>query len=300
MAVESVANRGTALVTGGTDGLGRAAAIMLAARGYRVFAGGRNAERRTALNQLARERQLSLETLELDVRDDVSVNACVSEIERRAGPVDVLVNNAGIAIGAAMEEISIDDLLKVYDTNVFGLLRATKRVLPEMRRRRRGRIVNMSSIAGKVASPILGPYSSSKHAVEAISDSLRHELYPFGIYVALIEPGYIETSLNRTANELSSAYTRGAQESPYRGVYESFLAGWENIRKASTDSPEDCARVILRAIEENPPQPRYLVTRPAKIGAFMRRVMPDRMFDRGIRKQFGLDDVRRAMGKGTR
>ncbi|HEX5425956.1 MAG TPA: SDR family oxidoreductase [Candidatus Acidoferrales bacterium] len=300
MAVESLAHRGTALVTGGTDGLGRAAAIMLAARGYRVFAGGRNEERRAALDQLARERKLPLESLDLDVRDDASVNACVSEIERRAGPVDVLVNNAGIAIGAAMEEISIEDLLKVYDTNVFGLLRMTKRVLPEMRRRRRGRIVNMSSIAGKVASPILGPYSSSKHAVEAISDSLRHELYPFGIFVALIEPGYIETSMNHTANELSSAYTRAAQDSPYRGVYESFLAGWEKIRKASTDSPEDCARVILRAIEDNPPQPRYLVTRPAKIAAFMRRVMPDRMFDRGIRKQFGLDDVRSAVEKAAR
>ena len=299
MAVESPAYRGTALVTGGTDGLGRAAAIMLAARGYRVFAGGRNEGRRTALEQLARERKLPLEILELDVRDDVSVNACVSEIERRAGPVDVLVNNAGIAIGAAMEEISIDDLLKVYDTNVFGLLRVTKRVLPEMRRRQRGRIVNMSSIAGKVAAPILGPYSSSKHAVEAISDSLRHELYPFGIFVALIEPGYIETSMNQTAYELSSAYTQRTQQSPYRGVYQAFLANWEKTRKASTDSPEDCARVILHATEDNPPQPRYLVTRPAKIAAFMRRVMPDRAFDRSMRKRLGLDRLRSAMERAA-
>lgn len=299
MAVESPAYRGTALVTGGTDGLGRAAAIMLAARGYRVFAGGRNGERRAALDQLAHERKLPLESLELDVRDDASVNGSVSEIERRAGPVDVLVNNAGIAIGAAMEEISIDDLLKVYDTNVFGLLRVTKRVLPEMRRRRRGRIVNMSSIAGKVAAPILGPYSSSKHAVEAISDSLRYELYPFGIFVALIEPGYIETSMNQTAYELSSAYTQRTQEGPYRGVYQAFLANWEKTRKASTDSPEDCARVILRATEDNPPQPRYLVTRPAKIAAFMRRVMPDRAFDRGMRKRLGLDRLRSAMERAA-
>lgn len=300
MAVESQTNRGTVLVTGGTDGLGRAAVVLFAQRGYRAFAGGRNAERRATLDQLARERKLPLETLELDVRDDASVNACVSEIERRAGPVDVLVNNAGIAIGAAMEEISIDDLLKVYDTNVFGLLRVTKRVLPEMRRRRRGRIINMSSIAGKVSSPILGPYSSSKHAVEAISDSLRHELYPFGIFVALIEPGYIETSMNQTAYELSSAYTQQAQQSPYRGVYECFLGGWEKTRKASTDSPEDCARVILRAIEATPPQPRYLVTRPAKIAAFMRRVMPDRAFDRGMRKQLGLDQMKSTMEKAAR
>lgn len=299
MAGESQANRGAVLVTGGTDGLGRAAAILLAQRGYRVFAGGRNPERRAALDQLACESKLPLETLELDVRDDASVNACISEIERRAGPVDVLVNNAGIAIGAAMEEISLDDLLKVYDTNVFGLLRATKRVLPEMRRRRHGRVVNMSSIAGKIASPILGPYSSSKHAVEAISDSLRHELYPFGIFVALIEPGYIETSMNRNAAQLSSSYASAAERSPYRGVYQAFLGTWEKTRKSSTDSPEDCARVILRAIEENPPRPRYLVTRPAKIAAFMRRVMPDRTFDRGMRKQLGLDQLKSVMEKAA-
>jgi NAD(P)-dependent dehydrogenase (short-subunit alcohol dehydrogenase family) len=283
--------RGTALVTGGTDGLGRATAVLLAERGSRVFAAGRNAERRAALEQLARERKLPLETLELDVRDDASVNACVSEIERRAGPVDVLVNNAGIAIGAAMEEISLDDLRKVYDTNIFGLLRVTKRVLPEMRRRRRGRIINMSSIAGKIASPILGPYSSSKHAVEAISDSLRHELYPFGIFVVLIEPGYIETSMNQTAYELSSAYTQRAENSPYRAVYEGFLHGWEKTRKSATDSPEDCARVILRAVEDNPPDARYLVTRPAKVAALMRRILSDRAFDRGMRKQFQLDEL---------
>ncbi|HTU35290.1 MAG TPA: SDR family oxidoreductase [Candidatus Acidoferrum sp.] len=299
MAVEFQANRGTALITGGTDGLGRAAAILLAQRGYRVFAAGRNAERRAALDQVAREHTLPLEILELDVRDDASVNACISEIERRAGPVDVLVNNAGIAIGAAMEEISFDDLLTVYNTNVFGVLRVTKRVLPEMRRRRRGRIVNMSSIAGKIASPILGPYSSSKHALEAISDSLRHELYPFGIFVVLIEPGYIETSMNRTAHELSSAYTQQAQQSPYRGVYEGFLGSWEKTRRASTDSPEDCARVILRAIEETPPRPRYLVTRPAKVAAFMRRVMSDRAFDRGMRKQLGLEQLKDAMKRAA-
>lgn len=292
--------RGTGLVTGATDGLGRATAILLAERGYRVFAGGRSAERRASLDRLAMERNLPLEALELDVRDDASVNACVSEVERRAGPVDILVNNAGIAIGAAMEEISIADLLKVYDTNVFGLLRVTQRVLPEMRRRRRGRIINMSSIAGKIAAPILGPYSSSKHAVEAISDSLRHELYPFGIHVVLIEPGYIETSMNRTASELSSSYSTAAEKSPYRGIYQSFLRNWEKTRHTSKNTPEDCARVILRAIEETPPRPRYLVTRPAKIASLMKRLMPDRSFDRGMRKQFRLDELRDEMQKEAR
>lgn len=292
--------RGTALVSGATDGLGRATALMLAEHGYRVFAGGRNAERRAALDQLALERKLALETIVLDVCADASVHACVSEIERRAGPVEVLVNNAGIAFGAAMEEISIADLRRQYETNVFGLLRVSQRVLPQMRRRRRGRIVNMSSIAGKIASPILGPYSSSKHAVEAISDSMRLELYPFGIFVILIEPGYIETSMNRTASELSAAYAKGAETSPYGRVYQAFLAHWQKTRHAAKDRPEDCARVILGAIEEDQPRPRYLVTRPAKMAAFMRRVMPDRIFDRGMRKELGLKQVREALEKESR
>lgn len=294
MASTSEGNRGTVLVTGGTDGLGRATAVLLAERGYRVFAGGRSAERRAALDQAAHERKLPLETLDLDVCDDDSVNAAVSEIERRARPVDILVNNAGIAIAAVMEEISLADLRKQYDTNIFGVLRATRRVLPQMRQRRRGRIINMSSIAGRISSPLMGPYSSSKHAIEAISDSMRLELYPFGIAVVLIEPGYIPTSMNRTAAELSAAYAQGAACSPYRSVYEGFLGSWEKTRKAAKDKPEDCARVILQAIEETPPRARYLVTREAKVAAFMKWAVSDRAWDRGMRKRFGLAEVSNA------
>jgi len=295
MASTSEGNRGTVLVTGGTDGLGRATAVLLAERGYQVFAGGRSAERRAALDQAARDRKLPLETLDLDVCEDASVNAAVSEIEGRAGPVDILVNNAGIAIAAVMEEISLADLRKQYDTNIFGVLRVTQRVLPHMRQHRRGRIINMSSIAGRISSPLMGPYSSSKHAIEAISDSMRLELYPFGIAVVLIEPGYIPTSMNRTAAELSAAYAQGAARSPYRRVYEGFVGSWEKTRKAAKDKPEDCARVILQAIEETPPRARYLVTREAKVAAFMKWAVSDRAWDRGMRKRLGLDEVSNAL-----
>ena len=296
----SEGNRGTVLITGGTDGLGRAAAVLLAEHGYRVFAGSRSAERRAALDQFARERKLPLETLDLDVCDDASVNAGVSEIDRRAGPVDILVNNAGIAIAAVMEEVSLADLRKQYETNIFGVLRTTQRVLPQMRQRRRGRIINMSSIAGRISSPLMGPYSSSKHAIEAISDSMRLELYPFGIAVVLIEPGYIETSMNRTAAALSSAYAQGAAHSPYRIVYQGFFGNWERTRKASKYKPEDCARVILQAIEEPSPRARYLVTREAKIAAFMRWAVSDRAFDRGMKKRLGFDRIGDTAQKETR
>lgn len=285
-------SQGTVLVTGGTDGLGRAAAILLAQSGYRVFSGSRSAQRRATLDQFARDHKLPLETLELDVCSTSSVNACVSEIERRVGPVDVIVNNAGIAIAAVIEEITLDDWQRQYETNVFGVLRATQRVLPKMRERRRGRIINMSSIAGRVAIPILGPYSSSKHALEAISDALRIELYPFGIRVVLIEPGIIKTSMNATAENLSAAYVRGAESSPYKAVYEGFRSSWTQGTKASRDTPEDCARVILRAVEDESPRARYVVTREAKVSAFMKRFLPDRVFDGGVRKRLGLAEFR--------
>lgn len=280
-------------ITGGTDGLGRGAAEFLAARGYRVFAGGRNARRREVLAQFAKEKNLPVEVLPLDITDDASVDAAVAETERRAGAIDVLINNAGIAIGAVMEEISIADLQKVFDTNFFGVVRVMQRVLPGMRKRGRGRLINMSSIAGKISSPVLGAYSASKHALEAVSDSQRLELFPFGISVVLIEPGFIPTGLNRSAAELSSAYLANVGRSPYRGVYQAFRTQWEKTTTASHYTPEDCARVILRAVEDDPPRDRYLVTKDAKIASVMKRILSGRTFDRAMIKRFGLEALRK-------
>ena len=281
-----------ALVSGGTDGLGRATAVMLAEHGFRVFAGGRNIERIAALQQFASERKLQLTAMELEVCDDASVDRAVTQIEKSAGTVDVLVNNAGIAIAAVMEEITLADLRKQFETNFFGLVRMSQRVLPGMRRKLSGRIINMSSIAGKLASPLFGPYSSSKHAVEAVSDAMRLEVYPFGIQVVLIEPGYIPTSMNRNAGELSSAYAKGAEQSPYKSVYQGFLKSWAKTTKSSRYTPEDCARVILRAAEDHPPRARYPVTREAKIGILFRRLLSDRAMDRQMRKAMGIADLR--------
>src|SRR6202453_3061522 len=266
-----------ALITGGTDGLGRAAAVMLAGHGYRVFAS---------------ERKLQLTAMELEVCDDASVDRAVTQIEKTAAPVDVLVNNAGIAIAAVMEEITLADLRRQFETNYFGLVRMSQRVLPAMRRKLRGRIINMSSIAGKLVSPLFGPYSSSKHAVEAVSDAMRLEVYPFGIQVVLIEPGYIPTSMNRNAGELSSAYAKGAEQSPYKSVYQGFLKSWGKTTKSSRYTPEDCARVILRAAEDDPPRTRYPVTREAKLGILFRRLLSDRAMDRQMRKAMGIADLR--------
>lgn len=276
-------------VTGATDGLGRATAIMLAEEGYRVFAAGRDAQKRAALEQFAEEHELPLETLPLDVTRDDSVKEAVSEAERRAGPIDVLVNNAGIAIAAVMEEISVADLRKQFETNIFGVIRVTQRILPGMRERRRGRIVNMSSIAGHVSNPLMGPYSASKHALEAISDATRLELASFGIRVVLIEPGIIPTNINRAGAELSSQYLTNAAESPYAPVYFGFLRTWQKRVAAAKATPEDCARIILKAVRAESPRPRYRVTRDAKITMLMRWLLSDRQLDRLTLRMLGLD-----------
>jgi NAD(P)-dependent dehydrogenase (short-subunit alcohol dehydrogenase family) len=276
------------LITGGTEGLGKATSLLLANEGYRVFAAGRNAAKRVALDTEAKQKNLPLQTLEMDVTDDASVDRAVGIIHETAGPVDILINNAGIAFASVIEEITIDDFRRQFETNFFGMVRVTQRVLPEMRERRRGRIINLSSVAGKMSSPVLGPYSSSKHAVEAMSDSLRIELKPFGVQVILIEPGYIRSDMERATVELSSRYVREAQKSPYAAVYQGFQRGWGKMTKDSKTKPEDCARVILGAIRANPPRARYTVTREAKIVTFLRRVLPDRALDRMMVKTYGV------------
>ena len=288
LAADKNTNSSTVLVTGGTDGLGRATALLLASEGYRVFAGGRNPQRRAALDAAAKERKLPLSTLEMDVADDDSVNRAVSEIEQQAGPVEILINNAGIAIAAVMEEIKLSDLRKQLETNYFGPLRVSQRVLPAMRERRRGRIINMSSVAGLLGNPILGAYASSKHALEGMSDAMRLELMPFGIHVVLIEPGFIPTSMGSTAIELSSEYVTGAQTSPYRAVYEGFQAGWRERTANTKYVPEDCARVVLRAVRDTPPRPRYPVTSSAHVLRWMKRLVSDTAIDNMIAKRFGI------------
>ncbi|MFL5051311.1 MAG: oxidoreductase, partial [Xanthobacteraceae bacterium] len=179
------------LITGASSGIGRATAELLAARGHRVFGGVRAA---------ATARPLAgVELVPLDVRDEASVKACVEEVRRRAGRIDVLINNAGVNLVGAVEETSISQAQALFDTNVIGVLRMIQAVLPGMRRQGAGQIVNISSILGLLPAPFMGLYASTKHAVEGLSESLDHEVRAFGIRVVLIEPHYIRTNLDASA-----------------------------------------------------------------------------------------------------
>jgi NAD(P)-dependent dehydrogenase (short-subunit alcohol dehydrogenase family) len=279
------------LITGATDGLGRAMAIFLAANGYRVFAAGRSAEKRASLDRVAEEKKLQIETLDVDVTSDDSVRRAVARVLDRAGSIDVLINNAGVAYVAVMEEIRLDDLRRQFETNVFGAVRVVQAVLPAMRERRSGRILNISSISGKISVPVMGPYSASKFALEAVSDALRLELSRFGIHVVLIEPGYIPTNMQNASLDLSSAYAARAEKSPYAAVYGGFRHSWKAVTDAARTTPEDCARVILRALLDAPPRARYTVTKRARYGVIAKRFLSDRMFDKSILRSMGLDKM---------
>jgi NAD(P)-dependent dehydrogenase (short-subunit alcohol dehydrogenase family) len=277
----------TVLITGATDGLGRASAILLARHGYRVFAAGRSAEKRVQLDAQAREQNLPLETLEMDVCDDESVQRGVSRVLAAAGVIDVLFNNAGVNYSAAVEELHISDWRRQFETNFFGVLRVTQAVVPHMRERRRGRILMMSSVSGFVTAPTQGAYSSSKFALEAMSNALRLELYPFGVHVILIEPGYIVTGIQQAAMELSRPYLEG-NASPYASLYARFLKSMTTSRKASETTPEGCARVIREAIEAPRPKIRYPVTRLAFVAKWLKRLLSDTAVDAAMRRRFGI------------
>ena len=278
----------TVFITGATDGLGRATAILLAERGYRVFAAGRSAEKRAKLDALAREKGFALETLALDVCDEESVQSAVAQVLEKAGTIDVLFNNAGINISAAVEDLRLADWRKQFETNFFGVLRVTQAVVSHMRERRRGRIIMMSSVSGFVTAPTQGAYSSSKFALEAMSNALRLELFPFDIQVILIEPGYIVTGIQQASTDLSRSYLENVSAGPYAPLYARFHESVNKSRAASETTPEDCARVVLKAVEARNPKFRYTVTRLAVVAKWLKRLLSDRMVDAIFRRRFGI------------
>lgn len=282
------ATQKTVLITGATDGLGRATAILLAQHGYRVFATGRSAEKRAKLDALARDKNLPLETLELDVCEDASVHRAVSAVLAKAGAIDVLFNNAGVNYTASVEDLRMEDWRRQFETNFFGVLRVTQAVVPHMRERRSGRIVMMSSVSGFVTAPTQGAYSSSKFALEAMSNALRLELYPFGVQVILIEPGYIVTGIQQAAMELSKPYLEKMNAGPYALLYSRFFASVTGSRAKSKTTPEDCARVVLQAIEAPNPGIRYGVTQLAVVAKWCKRLLSDKAVDAIFRRRFGI------------
>src|ERR671914_2658810 len=261
------------LITGCSSGIGWTTAEHLAERGWTVYATARNVEAIAPLE--ARGCRL----LPLDVTDEESMRSAVEAVERAEGTVGVLINNAGYSQSGAVEEVPMQKVRRQFETNVFGLVRMCQLVLPEMREQGFGRIVNLSSMGGRLTFPGGGFYHASKYAVEAISDALRFEVRGFGVEVVVIEPGLIRTGFAQTA---VSSMDDGT------GPYAGFEAGVarttrENYERgplaALGGGPEAVAETIERAISAARPRARYTVTPSARVLISARRLLPDRAWD---------------------
>jgi NAD(P)-dependent dehydrogenase (short-subunit alcohol dehydrogenase family) len=228
-------------------------------------------------------------TLALDVTDEASMKAAVATVEAEAGGVGALVNNAGYSQSGPLEELPLDDLRRQFETNVFGLLRLAQLVLPGMRARGGGRIVNVGSMGGRMTFPGGGAYHATKYAVEAISDALRFEVAGFGVHVALIEPGLIRTNFGTTAVGSLEALPEG--DGPYSAFSSAVAATTAGayaglMGRVLGAGPEAVARVIERAITAARPRARYVVTAGARVMIGLHAVLPDRAFDAILARQF--------------
>ncbi len=271
----------TALVTGASAGIGEAIARRLLAEGYRVYAGARRVER---MSDLA---AAGATVLALDVTDDASMVAAVEAIISEAGSIDVLVNNAGYGSYGSLEEVPLSEARRQFEVNVFGLARLTQLVLPAMREKRSGAIVNISSIGGKIYEPFGSWYHATKFAVEGLSDSLRLELEPFGIRVIVIEPGAIKSEWSGIAHDNLLQYSGAGPYKPHAEAHARLL-GSADTSSMGSSPPEAVAKVVSRALAARRPRARY----PAAGGAgpilLLRRFLPDRLFDRALRLMFRL------------
>lgn len=269
------------LVTGCSTGIGRATARHLSARGFTVYATARR------LDSIADLEADGCRLLQLDVTDEASMTAAVDAMVAAEGAVGALVNNAGYAVEGALEEVSIDDLRRQFETNVFGLVRMCQLVLPGMRAQGWGRIVNMSSMGGRLTFPGGGPYHSTKYAVEALSDALRFEVRGFGVGVSIVEPGPISTEFAATAKGNVAA---PGGDSPYatfnQAVVDQIANAYEGRMATFAAGPESVAKVVEKALTAKRPKPRYLMTAAARALVTTRRVLPDRAWDAVMRSQF--------------
>jgi NAD(P)-dependent dehydrogenase (short-subunit alcohol dehydrogenase family) len=268
------------LITGCSTGIGRATAERLAGRGWTVYATARNA------GSIADLAASGCRPLALDVTDEASMVAAVAAVEQAEGAVGVLINNAGYGQDGAIEEVPIADVRRQFETNVFGLVRMIQLVLPGMRRQGWGRVVNVSSMGGKLVFPGGGFYHGTKFAVEAISEALRFEVKRFGIDVVVVQPGPIKTQFGETSVGSMQVADDGAP-SPYAafdaGVAERVQATYRGSMAAG---PEHVARAIEKAISARRPRTRYPVTVAARMLMTTRRLLPDRGWDRLMGMQF--------------
>ncbi|WP_336760550.1 SDR family oxidoreductase [Paenibacillus sp. USHLN196] len=278
------ANAPVALITGTSSGFGMLTAITLAKQGYLVVATMRDLSRKEELARLAEQAGISerLQYVQLDVTDAVSVQKAVGSVLLNNGRIDMLVNNAGFAVGGFIEEVSMDDWRRQMETNLFGLIAVTRAVLPMMREQKQGLIVNLSSVSGLSGFPGYAPYAASKFAVEGFTESLRHEMSSFGVRVVLVEPGAYRTPIwNKGLGEIHRN-----EDSPYKHKLDAVLRYSKHASETAPD-PQEVADLIGRIARMRAPRLRYALGKGSRVLIIGKALLPwkwlERIIARGLR-----------------
>ena len=261
------------LITGTAYGIGKSTAELLIDKGHIVYGGDILVEENLYLNDIGGT------ALEMDVTNQEHIDKAINQIISEQGRVDVLVNNAGLGVYGAIEDVSMEDIYYQYDVNLFGLARVTKAVLPYMREKESGLIINISSVLGETYGPLAGWYLSTKHALEGWSDALRVELKEFDIDVVVIQPGAINTNFSNVTKTYIDKYR---ENSAYQHLYGEPITDTGNEVLSNQSDPIVIAKVINKAMNARNPKTRYAAGAYSKIGIFLRKIMTDKMFDRFI------------------
>ena len=271
-----------AVVTGSSSGIGLATSLALARSGYLTYATMRNLAKRDSIQSIAEKQHLPIRTVQLDVTDENSVKNAIQSILSEAGRIDVLVNNAGYGLTGAFEDIEIDEIKALYETNLFGVIRVTQAVLPTMRKQRSGRIINISSGAGRIGYPGGSAYVSSKFALEGLSESMAYEIEQFGIRTVLVEPGFVKTNFGENI-----AIAKKAQDpnSPYSQMMIQMKSSSYLRRMVENASDADLvASVIIEAVTAKEPNLRYLAGEDIQQMVATKKNMSDEEFQKMIRQ----------------
>ena len=272
-----------AVVTGSSSGIGYETSLLLARNEFETYATMRNLKKSIDLQKIAVEERIPLKVLPLDVNDDTSVSNAIDTIVKENGRIDVLVNNAGYDVFGSLEELTIDEIKGQFETNFFGVIRATKAVIPTMRKQGSGTIVNISSLGGRIGlMPFLTAYHSSKFAVEGFTESLRQELAQFNIDVILIEPGVIRSNF---IDNSKNAKNYNPENSPYAGTIQKLFEGFQSIM-ADSSHPKDVAEVILKVVNTSSPNVRYSVGKDAESVLKARTELSDKELEKWVRESY--------------
>ncbi len=266
------------LITGASTGLGKEMALYLAERGFKVYATVRDMGGSESLLSAARDRGVDLRVMSLDVTDRDSIRAVVDSIVAEAGAIYGVINNAGVGLRGYFEDLDYDEIRRLFEANLFGVMEVTRAVLPHMRKARNGRIILMSSVGGRIGSLGVSAYCSTKFAVEGFGESLFMELAPLGINVVLVEPGIIKTE--RWTINRGLAARAGDPNSPYAAWFSRSEQESDKLVQASTATPGDVAAVVYGALTAKNPNLRYMVGRKAKLAVALRRWLPGDLFER--------------------